>query len=99
MFSILAAATVLVSAPPALPAPKPILVQRAESMRIHGVPPCASAGRLHTSFEPALLYREQDRANTVIKKLIELPQGQLCLAGGREPERRAADESARPDGR
>ena len=34
---------------------------------------------MQTAYEPALLYREQDRDAGRMKKLIELPMGEMCL--------------------
>ena len=42
---------------------------------------CKDAVRLQTGFEPALLYREQDRANARARRLIDLPEGAMCLVG------------------
>ena len=43
---------------------------------------CKDAVRLQTGFEPALLFREQDKAAARARKLIDLPQGAMCLVGG-----------------
>ena len=43
---------------------------------------CKAAGRLQTAYEPALLYRDQDRDAGRLRKLIELPEATACLLGG-----------------
>lgn len=45
---------------------------------------CKAAGRLQTAYEPALLYRDQDRDAGRLRKLIELPDATACLLGGAE---------------
>lgn len=45
---------------------------------------CKAAGRLQTAYEPALLYRDQDRDAARLRKLIELPEATACLLGGAE---------------
>jgi hypothetical protein len=46
---------------------------------------CKAAGRMQTAYEPALLYREQDRDAGRLRKLIELPEASACLLGGAGP--------------
>ncbi len=43
--------------------------------------PCKSAGRFQTGYEPALLFREEDRDAARLRKLIEMPAGEMCLIG------------------
>lgn len=45
---------------------------------------CKDAARLLVGYEPALLFREQDRADARVRRLIDLPQGAMCLVGGPE---------------
>jgi hypothetical protein len=42
---------------------------------------CKDAARIETGFEPALLFREQDRANARARRLIDLPPAEACLVG------------------
>lgn len=42
---------------------------------------CKAAARIQTGFEPALLFREQDRANARARALIDLPPAEACLVG------------------
>lgn len=44
-------------------------------------PLCKGAGRLQTSYEPALLFRDEDRDAARLRKLIEMPMGEMCLLG------------------
>lgn len=41
----------------------------------------ADARQMQTSFEPALLFRPQDRAAAVPRKLKDLPPAKSCLVG------------------
>jgi len=45
-------------------------------------PLCAGAARLQTGYEPALLFREQDRGAARLRKLIEMPMAEACLVEG-----------------
>ena len=92
MIVMLAAATLMLSAGPServsptatRPAPT-VFVMRVARTRL-----CSDAGRLQTSLaEPALLYRERDRDAARLRKLIDLPDGEMCLVG------RAGAESPR----
>jgi hypothetical protein len=44
-------------------------------------PLCKGAGRLQTGYEPALLFREEDRDAARLRKLIEMPMGEMCRLG------------------
>ncbi|RAK67451.1 hypothetical protein [Phenylobacterium kunshanense] len=44
--------------------------------------PCQGAGRFQTGYEPALLFRDEDRDTARLRKLIEMPMGEMCLLGG-----------------
>ena len=80
MLELLAAATVALSPapPPTLHRPPAVRVfERRTTPRL-----CKGAGRLQTSGpEPALLYRK-DRDEARIRKLIEMPMGEMCRLGG-----------------
>lgn len=98
MLAIIAAAAAVAAAPapsaagsPALKAdtaPRFIFAD-ARTPNLRDAPRCRGAGRLHTAYEPALLYREQDRDAGQLRRLIDLPEGQACLLGG-VPARAAA---------
>jgi hypothetical protein len=93
MFALLAAAT-LAAAQPADPSPRTFVRLEPPGAKSYGRHStlCPAAGRMHTNYaEPALLFREQDRAAAQLKKLIEMPDGRFCLLGGTrggETERR-----------
>jgi len=42
---------------------------------------CKDAARYQTGYEPALLFREKDKADARARRLIDLPNGALCLVG------------------
>jgi hypothetical protein len=42
---------------------------------------CKDAARIQTGFEPALLFREQDRDAARLRRLIDLPPAEACLVG------------------
>ncbi|PZQ64474.1 MAG: hypothetical protein DI570_05210 [Phenylobacterium zucineum] len=42
-------------------------------------PLCNGAARLQTGYEPALLFRQQDRDAARLRKLIEMPMAEVCL--------------------
>lgn len=42
---------------------------------------CKAAARIQTGFEPALLFREQDRDAARLRRLIDLPPAEACLVG------------------
>ena len=42
---------------------------------------CKDAARYQTGYEPALLFREQDKPNARARRLIDLPNGAYCLVG------------------
>ena len=91
MLALLAAATVTLATAPASPEPlraetpvgRPLVLFSSRfgpgeiAARMH----CKDAVRLQTGFEPALLLREQDRAAARPRRLIDLPQGAMCLVG------------------
>ena len=89
MLALLAAMTV--AAAPAEPQALPTATSRPLSVLSRQLSPgeltarshCKDAARLHVGYEPALLFREQDRADARARKLIELPQGAMCLLGGK----------------
>jgi hypothetical protein len=51
---------------------------------------CKDAARFQTGFEPALLFRDRDRAAARLRRLIDLPPAEGCLLGTRPALRRAA---------
>ncbi|MEW5683701.1 MAG: hypothetical protein AB1942_02155 [Pseudomonadota bacterium] len=81
MLVIVAAVAALVPAPEARsarPDARPTLfAPRAIALRDR--PVCAGAARLQTGYEPALLYREEDRDAARLRKLIEMPMAEACL--------------------
>jgi hypothetical protein len=92
MLGLLAAMTVAAApAAHAVPVatPRPLFVLR----RPLGLNPeemtarlrCKDAARLMVGYEPALLFREQDRADAKARKLIDLPDGAMCLVRGAVP--------------
>jgi len=92
MLALLAAAAVATAGAPAAPsatvsaaakasAPRSIIFD-AVSPRLRNAALCKGAGRLQTSYDPALLYRDQDRDAGQLRRLIDLPDGQACLLGG-----------------
>lgn len=88
MLALLAAATMTLAAPPAaaqraappIGRPSVLLSRRLGPDELAARMHCRDAVRLQTGFEPTLLYREQDR--TRAHKLIDLPQGAMCLVEG-----------------
>lgn len=40
---------------------------------------CEGAARLQTGYEPALLFRDEDRGSARLRKLIEMPMAKACL--------------------
>ncbi len=50
---------------------------------------CRDAARIQTGFEPALLFREQDRDAARLRRLIDLPPAEACLVGTALALRRA----------
>lgn len=83
MFTLLAAATVVLAAAPPSRAPGgPETLTARIIYRSAPTPLCRGAGRMQTSGpESALLYRK-DQDALRIKKLIEMPAGEMCLLGG-----------------
>ena len=91
MLALLAAMTMAATPaePLAVPAatPRPLFVIGRElspgelTARLH----CKDAARLMVGYETALLFREQDKPNAKARKLIDLPQGAMCLVGDAAP--------------
>lgn len=84
MLGILAAAAVAAAQPAPQANPAPL----AGSIRVFRVPapptaPCKGAARVQTAYEPALLFREQDKADARARRLIELPMAEACLVAER----------------
>ena len=77
---------------PAAPPPRVTRFILADQQRpfLHSSGVCKAAGRLQTAYEPALLYRDQDRDAGRLRKLIELPEATACLLGGAEGSSPAA---------
>lgn len=46
---------------------------------------CKDAARYHIGYEPALLFREQDKDAARPRKLKDLPPGAMCLVDERAP--------------
>lgn len=81
MLALLAAAT-LAGSPPAVD--RTLLGRAFEASRfasgfLRTPSHCGDAARIQTGFEPTLLYREQDKAAARLRRLIDLPPGELCL--------------------
>lgn len=88
MLALLAAAATLTAQP--APAVKPFTVtvlDRQHAGRVLARPLCKDAARLQTSHEPALLFREQDKADARARRLIDLPMAEACLLGAKEAAR------------
>jgi hypothetical protein len=78
-----AAATGEARAGPAVESrPLPVFVRARDPEELAARRHCMDAARLQVDYKPALLFREQDRANARARRLIDLPQGAMCLLGG-----------------
>lgn len=67
-------------APPAPLAPGvPTIIAKRHFAPLKG---CPWSGRMEASFEPAALYRKGDRDPKVLRRWVDFPEGQWCLAGG-----------------
>lgn len=91
MLALLAVAALAASDPtPAspeaiLPAPLSLAGRLLEGRRLAGFlrspSHCSDAARFETGFEPALLFRDQDRDAARLRRLIDLPPAEACLVG------------------
>jgi hypothetical protein len=89
MLALIAAMTIAAAAPEPAAEPSASRVQLVKPPLLGTLQPdqlaarrhCKDAARFQTGFEPALLFREQDRPNARARRLIDLPNGAYCLVG------------------
>jgi hypothetical protein len=95
MLALIAAMTIAAAAPEpaAAPAPSATPLTAGKYFRTLGSDElaarrhCKDAARYQTGYEPALLFREQDKPNAHARRLIDLPNGAYCLVGEAQAER------------
>lgn len=82
MLAIVAAMVALAPAPDVrVQETSPAAVGRTLFIASRPTPLCKGAGRFQTGYEPALLFREEDRDAARLRKLIEMPMAEMCLVG------------------